>query len=660
MGPETNESPYIAPRLTLRVGVTGHRPNKLGGADTELLRDRAQQVLGCLRQVVQNLQREHNAAHHEIFAKGDPELRLATAIAEGADRIVAAAALAEGFGLNLVLPFRKALYAQDFVGEAHTEFADLCGGPAVRSCTELDVTQMPHDPQGYRAAGQLILAHCDVLIAIWDRKPAAGIGGTAEIVEEAQRRGLVVVLITPHGRLELWDVPLAAIDPVAEGGWVPLPIATGSDVCSNELARRVRQLLDVPDPPPPAADRTKGHGHGTDAVAPRDALLAFRAQHLQPFTWFSAYAWLRRLLLCKGSWSLRVDNGLDRERSEAWPETLNAASAIGGEPFREQVDGRLRARWIGADNLAVHYAHRFRTAFIWNFTLAAMAVAVGLLILFCKDGPEAKVLLVKAVLVVVELLLIFTILRITGRGHRGQWQDRWLDYRNLAEALRPARLPVLIGSSPARPGSSVGSTAGEAWIAWYVRAALREIAPPTAVLGDEVLLAVCQVALKEEIAGQIAYHEGNVENLTKLEERLEVLAEGALYVTIASGALFVVLYGFYLSDWSEFAHNYKPWATFFGATLPVLGAAIFGIRAMADFRAAISQSKRMGSELRRLQELFSKHLEASSSGTSLGPTGGKPRRAQVLQLFARLSRTLSDDLKLWGMVYSERELPPGF
>ncbi len=654
MEQETSESPYIAPRLTLRVGVTGHRPNKLGGADLGQLSERAQQVLGCLRQVVENLQRENDAADHGIFARGEPDLRLATAIAEGADRIVAEAALAKGFGLNLVLPFPKALYAQDFAGEALAAFEKLYRDKGVRSRTELDVTPTPHDPSGYRAAGQLMLVHCEVLIAIWDRQPAAGIGGTAEIVEEAQRRGLVVVLITPQGRLELWDVPRAAIDPVAEGKWAPLDIDAGADVCSNALAGRVRQLLDVPPPPPPPADGAQRHGHGAKAVAPRDALQAFRSQRLQPFTWFSGYALLRRLVLGKGSWSLAVDNGLDRERSEAWPETLKAASAIGGEPFREQIDGRLRARWIGADNLAVHYAHRFRSAFIWNFTLAALAVFVGLLILFCKDS-----LLLKAVLVIFELALIGIILRTTWRGRKGQWQDRWLDYRSLAEALRPARLPVLIGSSPARPGGSVGATAGEAWIAWYVRAALREIAPPTALLGGEVLRQGLRVALKEEIEGQIAYHQANVENLTKLEERLEKGALCALYLTFASGALFLVLYLFYLAGWCEFAKGYKPMATFLGATLPVCGAAIFGIRATADFRTAISQSKRMEGELRRLQEQFEKHL-ATPTGTDLALFGGQPRRAQVLQLFTRLSRTLSDDLKLWGMVYSERELPPGF
>lgn len=656
MGLETSQSPYIAPRLTLRVGVTGHRPNKLEGADTALLRGRAQQILGCLRQVVENLQRENDAADHGIFAQGEPDLRLATAIAEGADRIVAAAALAEGFGLNLALPFPGALYAQDFAGEALAEFEELCRNPAVRSCTELDVTQTPHDPQGYRAAGQLMLAHCEVLIAIWDRMPAAGIGGTAEIVEEAQRRGLVVVLITPQGELKLWKVPEAAIDPVAEGEWVPLPIATGADVCSNALAEGVRRLLDVPEPPQPSPDGGESYGHGNDAPTPRDALLAFRARRLQPFTWFFGYAWLRRLLLRKGSWSLRVDNGLDRERSEAWPETRKAAVAIGGEPFREQIDERLRARWINADNLAVHYAHRFRTAFILNFTLAAAAVGVGLLILLCKDSPEAEVLAAKAVLVFFELLLIGGILFTTRRGHRGQWQDRWLDYRSLAEALRPARLPVLIGSSPARPGDSVGATAGEAWIAWYVRAALREIAPPTAVLGGEVLRQSLQVARNEEIEGQIAYHSANVENLTKLEHRLEIRAESTLYATILIGIVFVVAY---LAGWEDFAKGYKPWVTFLGGWLPVIGAAIFGIRATADFRAAISQSKRMERELHRLKKLFNMDL-AAATGTDPAPAGGQPHRERVLQLFAQLSRTLSDDLKLWGMVYSERELPPGF
>ena len=42
--------------------------------------------------------------------------------------------------------------------------------------------------EAYAQAGQYIVDNCDLLIALWDGKPAAGQGGTAEIVEYAREK----------------------------------------------------------------------------------------------------------------------------------------------------------------------------------------------------------------------------------------------------------------------------------------------------------------------------------------------------------------------------------------------------------------------------------------------------------------------------------------
>jgi hypothetical protein len=52
-------------------------------------------------------------------------------------------------------------------------------------------------PQAYKAAGLFMLTKIDLLIAIWDGEHAAGIGGTAQIVERALADGIPVVRIDP-------------------------------------------------------------------------------------------------------------------------------------------------------------------------------------------------------------------------------------------------------------------------------------------------------------------------------------------------------------------------------------------------------------------------------------------------------------------------------
>lgn len=631
---EQLKGPYIAPRLTLRVGVTGHRPHKLEGVDTSKLHARASEVLHYLSSVTRSLQEKNDALGGAApFSPESPDLRLATSIAEGADQIVTDAAVDAGYNLNLILPFPRASYAQDFEGAALEKFQRTFDHNAVQSCTELDLGDMPDGRNdGYLAAGHLMLAHSDVLVAIWDQKAADGLGGSAEIVNDARQRGIITVLITLEGELKLWKVPDTAVDLLEDGEWQALNLSSEATPVSLALAEQIEEHLALPEQVYSA--------HDTPSFAA--GLRRFKGEKFHPHCWAFGYNLLRWAFLPERRFSLQVDNGLTRECQQAWIETHQAAENIGGATFRNHLDLHLRARWLGADNLAIHYSHLFRSAYIANFTIAAVAVLVGLLAVFFWESKAAK-----AICVLVELIIIGTILMTTWLGHRGQWRDRWLDYRSLAEALRPARLPLLMGSSPIRPSNNIGGTPTETWIAWYVRASLRGITPPTAVIDQCALQAAIDVTLSEEIDSQLSYHRENARLLHLLDHRLERAAEVALWATIASGTVYLLAFALYMQGWQLAADFYKPLATLLGATLPVVGAAIFGIRATGDFRSSAQQSLRMVSELEQLAR-------------SLKARRGSPDRQSVRRLLGQVSLTLSDDLRIWRLIYSERELTPGF
>ena len=50
----------------------------------------------------------------------------------------------------------------------------------------------------FESAGLTMLAQSDILVAVWDGKPADGRGGTGQIVEEAARRGAPIVVVDPE------------------------------------------------------------------------------------------------------------------------------------------------------------------------------------------------------------------------------------------------------------------------------------------------------------------------------------------------------------------------------------------------------------------------------------------------------------------------------
>ena len=169
---------------SLRIGVSGHRvPPKLPEESEAPLRALIERMLAAIVAAA----RKANSASAFVIV---------SSLAEGSDRIVAAAGLAAGFALQAVLPFDRAEYERDFETQmSRREFEELLA--RARDVFELD-GEADQRPRAYETAGLFMLANIDVLIAIWDGAAAAGVGGTAQIVERAIADGIVVVWIEPN------------------------------------------------------------------------------------------------------------------------------------------------------------------------------------------------------------------------------------------------------------------------------------------------------------------------------------------------------------------------------------------------------------------------------------------------------------------------------
>ncbi|HVF38211.1 MAG TPA: hypothetical protein VNA29_09760, partial [Sphingomicrobium sp.] len=138
------------------------------------------------------------AANAGWFAPTPPQLTLVSPLADGADQLAAAAALAHGYRLQAVLPFSKELSRAE-VAPGHQGDFDAFADKA--SC----LLELPGDPtrpiDAYVMAGRATVAHSDLLIAVWDGDVPRGRGGTGEIVELAMARGTPIIHIpTDSGR----------------------------------------------------------------------------------------------------------------------------------------------------------------------------------------------------------------------------------------------------------------------------------------------------------------------------------------------------------------------------------------------------------------------------------------------------------------------------
>ncbi len=65
-----------------------------------------------------------------------------------------------------------------------------------------EVRTMPYDTadrEAYTAANEYLVSQCEALFAVWDGHPAAGKGGTADVVAYARKAGMPVTVVWPEG-----------------------------------------------------------------------------------------------------------------------------------------------------------------------------------------------------------------------------------------------------------------------------------------------------------------------------------------------------------------------------------------------------------------------------------------------------------------------------
>jgi hypothetical protein len=151
----------------IRIAVSGHRPNQL--PEESLPR-----VKAALTSAFDSIA----SAGAEIAGKGT-RFVLVSALAEGADRLAADAALARDWTLEAPLPFSVDRYEQDFATpESVNEFQRLLKSAA-------KVAPMPKndaEPEaGYAAVGAALAHGADLGIVIWNGQAAKGEGGTANV-----------------------------------------------------------------------------------------------------------------------------------------------------------------------------------------------------------------------------------------------------------------------------------------------------------------------------------------------------------------------------------------------------------------------------------------------------------------------------------------------
>jgi hypothetical protein len=124
----------------------------------------------------------------------ESELVGVSSLAAGADQLFASVVLSLGGRLEAILP--SVGYETTFDDPASLEHYQHY----LRSATTIH--QLPfREPSeaAFFEAGKEVVNRSDRLIAIWDGKPAQGLGGTADVVAYAESRRIPMTVIWPTG-----------------------------------------------------------------------------------------------------------------------------------------------------------------------------------------------------------------------------------------------------------------------------------------------------------------------------------------------------------------------------------------------------------------------------------------------------------------------------
>ena len=118
-----------------------------------------------------------------------------TCLAVGADSLFARVVLQQNGSIEVVLPFPG--YELKLQPRERDEHRRLLN----RASTVTMLERGPTDEESYFEAGKRVVDRAELLIAVWDGKPAKGLGGTADIIEYASQESKDIIHLDPIRRV---------------------------------------------------------------------------------------------------------------------------------------------------------------------------------------------------------------------------------------------------------------------------------------------------------------------------------------------------------------------------------------------------------------------------------------------------------------------------
>jgi hypothetical protein len=496
----------------LVLGVSGHR--NLHPAEAARVKQRVAEFLGELRR-----------------RAPETELRIMVGMAQGADLLVAQAALSADWQVDAILPMPLERYVEDFDTESAAALLTLLENPAVHTtvlpapaAANLASPGGPERDALYANLTEALIDKCNVLLALWNGQPSCLKGGTADTV---------LRYLGARSAHDCEESPIELAAAVADPSWGPHFVYWIPTMRSDDAA-------------PSSHEPCYLSGIGENLLATHKAMpLALEHQLAELNAYNREYARLRR----KGALG-RLDSLMP---------------ALGQSDAREDhaALARIDAEYGKADALAIYYQQHSDRLFRW---FSYMASCMALLFLVYAKLLASAALLTTYLTILVLSVVVFHFVRTQ------QWFSKHLIYRALAETmrtkffLRAARADRLVSAAELINLTGIDQFSGFSWIGNL----LKNVEP----LHVEERRGVDDAARLESvhrcwIRGQQEYFSRRVRTLELYNRRLETMKSVMLFA-MAALALFLLLFAGPLHGRVAGGLTWKDVVIFLMGLLPVL------------------------------------------------------------------------------------------
>lgn len=538
------------PRISFRVGVVGHRRDRLEDALLPELSRQLHDLLTTIRKTV-------SGVHPLQASQLPPVLRMITSLAEGADTLAAEAAISLGFDLQVPLPFSESEYESTFDHPASAAgFRALLKKASSVYRINSDITS---PEMGFRFAGETVVNQSDLLLAVWDGKNPHGIGGTGETVTRALDLGLPVLHISSEepGRLRWLD----------ESGVHEHAVHQLREYLRN-LQRFDSEAEDRIDQN--ATNRTANHRS----------------------SWSISEVYLRASFPKAPVRTAYVFTRLIAERRIAFPK-----APVKDDPVTEIESPELKPYFLWSDALAVYYGELSRSAGLWIQFSTSFAVLSSLCLVLVEHSTSPLLRAYRKqtlqILSSVEFVSIVIVILIFFSARKFRWHARWLCFRSVAEQIRSLDLLHPLGLALPRLRGFFDQdelSEEEVFSAYLVQSIARQLGLAASSI-DQKFLERRFDRMLEAVHLQTNFHKAFSER-HETAERL--LTMGSMLLFAAAGAIAIIdlLASF---GWLGLGME-APGIAFSSALavlLPALAALAAGLATQGELKRLAHRSKRM-------------------------------------------------------------------